>query len=65
MAYLGCPVVGDRVYGRRKPSLPLGRFFLHAAKLKIILPGEKTLTEFQAQLPEDLKEIVNQLSSQE
>jgi hypothetical protein len=38
---------------------------LHAAKLKIILPGEKTLTEFQAQLPEDLKEIVNQLSSQE
>ena len=65
LAYLGCPVVGDRVYGHRKASLPLGRFFLHAARLRIILPGEKTATEFQAVLPEDLTLALNTLSSQE
>ncbi len=65
MAYIGCPVVGDQVYGRRKPSLPMKRFFLHAAKLRIVLPGEKVPTEFQAVLPDDLKEVLNQLSNQE
>ncbi|HNW95063.1 MAG TPA: RluA family pseudouridine synthase [Anaerolineaceae bacterium] len=65
LAYLGCPVVGDRVYGRRKASFPLERFFLHAAKLRIILPGEKDLTEFQAALPDDLKEVLNTLSAME
>ncbi|HOG77141.1 MAG TPA: RluA family pseudouridine synthase, partial [Anaerolineaceae bacterium] len=65
LAYLGCPVVGDRVYGRRKSSLALGRFFLHAAKLRIILPGEKNATEFLAVLPDDLKSVLDNLSSQE
>ncbi|MEL7645661.1 MAG: RluA family pseudouridine synthase [Anaerolineaceae bacterium] len=65
LAYLGCPVVGDRVYGRRKPSMPIERFFLHAAKLKLILPGENDLTEFQAMLPDDLKEVLNTLSEME
>ncbi len=65
LAYIGCPVVGDRVYGRRKASWPLERFFLHAAKLSIILPGEKTPTEFQAVLPEELKNVLDQLSTQE
>ena len=31
MAYIGCPVAGDRVYGRRKSSLEIDRFFLHAS----------------------------------
>ena len=41
MAFLGCPVVGDTVYGKKKAAnLDLKRHFLHAYKLKIILPGE-------------------------
>ncbi len=60
-AFLGCPIVGDKVYGRRKPSLPLGRHFLHAAQLSILLPGEKQARTFEAPLPEELEVILRRL----
>ena len=53
-AFLGCPIVGDKVYGRKKPSVEIGRHFLHASRLKIILPGEKELITFEAALPGEL-----------
>jgi 23S rRNA pseudouridine1911/1915/1917 synthase len=58
MAFINTPITGDKVYGRRKLSVPVERFFLHANKLGIILPGDKEPTEFVAPLPEDLKEII-------
>jgi 23S rRNA pseudouridine1911/1915/1917 synthase len=61
MAFLGCPVVGDRVYGRRHASLNIKRQFLHAAQLQIHLPGEADLSEFEAPLPQDLSEILETL----
>ncbi|NLE84563.1 MAG: RluA family pseudouridine synthase [Chloroflexi bacterium] len=61
LAFLGCPVVGDRIYGRRKKSLELSRFFLHASKLKIRLPGNQQETEFSASLPADLQNILDGL----
>ncbi len=39
--FLGCPIVGDKIYGHRKQSVELDRHFLHAVRLKIVLPGEK------------------------
>ena len=63
LAFLKCPVVGDRVYGRRHPSLPLDRQFLHAARLRIRLPGDDDLSEFEAPLPEDLSSILAVLDS--
>ena len=63
LAFLKCPVVGDRVYGRRHVSLPLDRQFLHAAQLRVRLPEEEDLTEFEAPLPEDLSRIVAVLDS--
>ena len=30
MAFLECPIVGDRVYGHKKLSLPVKRQMLHA-----------------------------------
>jgi 23S rRNA pseudouridine1911/1915/1917 synthase len=53
-AFLGCPIVADVIYGHKKPSLNLGRHFLHAYRLKITLPGEKQPRSFEAPLPEDL-----------
>lgn len=41
LAFLGCPVVGDRVYGLRRPSLNVTRQMLHAWRLKLVLPGER------------------------
>lgn len=63
LAFLECPVVGDRVYGRRHASLPLDRQFLHAAQLGIRLPGEEALSAFEAPLPEDLLNILERLDS--
>jgi 23S rRNA pseudouridine1911/1915/1917 synthase len=59
--FLNCPIVGDKVYGHRKQSIDLGRHFLHAVKLKVILPGEKQARTFEAQLPDDLQEILDSL----
>ncbi len=59
--FLGCPIVGDKVYGHRKQSIELDRHFLHAAKLKIILPGEESAKTFEALLPGELQEILELL----
>jgi 23S rRNA pseudouridine1911/1915/1917 synthase len=61
LSFLGCPVVGDTVYGRRKPSLPLARHFLHAARLTIRLPGEEASRTFEAPLPEELVRVLDGL----
>jgi len=63
LAYIGSPVAGDQIYGRRKPSIPGERFFLHAQKLKIELPDGKT-REFIAPLPQELEDILIQLEGE-
>ncbi len=60
-AMLSCPIVGDEIYGRKKSSLPLKRHFLHAQKLKIILPNEEQPRVFEAQLPEELTRVLDDL----
>lgn len=60
-AFLGCPVAGDTVYGKRKPSLDLERHFLHAWRLRITLPGEKDARLFEAPLPPALEAVLGQL----
>jgi 23S rRNA pseudouridine1911/1915/1917 synthase len=59
MAYIKHPVVGDPVYGFRKPSLPLKRQFLHAYKLGFKLPSTGEYREFEAALPNDLQVILD------
>ena len=59
--FLGCPIVGDKIYGRRKQSLEIDRHFLHAAMLKITLPDGKQSRIFEAPLPEELQEILDSL----
>ena len=63
LAFLGCPVAGDRIYGRRKKTIETDRFFLHAHRLAIILPEEKTEREFVAPLPANLENLLEQLRS--
>ena len=61
LAFIGCPIVGDALYGRRHPSLPLKRQFLHAARLTILLPGEQTPRTFESPLPPDLQQVLDDL----
>ncbi len=62
LAYISCPVVGDKLYGFKNQPCPteLKRQFLHASYLKIQLPN-KEIKEFRSELPEDLKKILCQL----
>ena len=60
-AFLGCPIVGDEVYGRKKSSVVINRHFLHAYRLKIILPGEKEPRNFEAALPDELEFVLTSL----
>lgn len=62
-AFLKCPIVGDAVYGRKNVSLPISRHFLHAYRLKIVLPGEKEPHKFEAPIPGDLEQALRQLRS--
>jgi 23S rRNA pseudouridine1911/1915/1917 synthase len=61
LAFLGCPVTADSTYGTRKPSVPLERHFLHAWRLVVTLPGEENTREFEAPLPDELVQVLQQL----
>lgn len=64
MKFLGCPIVGDRLYGYRHLSVEIPRQFLHAARLTITLRGEIHPREFFAPLPPELERVLEQLRSQ-
>ncbi len=61
--FLECPIVGDKIYGHRKQLIALDRHFLHAVRLKIVLPGEEDMQTFEAPLPDKLSEILDELRS--
>ncbi len=61
LAFIGCPIVGDVLYGHKHPSLPIHRQFLHAARLTITLPGESSPRTFTSELPPDLQDVLDQL----
>lgn len=59
MASLGCPVIGDGVYGKpafdkRLDPVP-ARQMLHAWKLKLYHPATKAIMEFTAPVPADME----------
>jgi 23S rRNA pseudouridine1911/1915/1917 synthase len=64
LAFIGCPIVGDTIYGRRHTTIPLKRHFLHAFRLGIIIPGEAIPREFEAPLPSELTEILKELGKE-
>jgi 23S rRNA pseudouridine1911/1915/1917 synthase len=64
-AFIGHPLVGDRVYGLRKQRLALDRQFLHAARIAFALPGSGQTVEFTSPLPEDLQKLLSTLREPE
>lgn len=59
---IGLPIVGDTLYGRKNPSLPLSRQFLHALELKITLFAEINPRVFYADLSADLEKVLEKLT---
>lgn len=61
MAFLGCPVVGDELYGFRKRRVTLARQFLHASHLGFNHPVTGERLSFDSPLPEDLQQVLREL----
>ena len=61
--FLGCPIVGDSIYGKKHVTVEINRHFLHAARLKIVLPNETSPRVFEAELPDELKKVLEEIQS--
>lgn len=61
LAFIGHPLVGDGVYGHRKQKMKLARHFLHAAAITFLRPSDHEPLSFEAELPAELQEVLEQL----
>ena len=61
LAWLGYPIVGDTVYGRRRQRLLRSRHFLHASRLRFTHPTTGEDVEFKAPLPSKLAAVLRRL----
>jgi 23S rRNA pseudouridine1911/1915/1917 synthase len=58
MSFIKCPIVGDKVYGRKRQTVQIDRQFLHAAYLGLTLPGQSNQSIFEASLPDELERLL-------
>ena len=56
MAYIGCPLAGDFLYGTEYHDL-ISRHALHMGELTLLHPLSKTPLHFSAPLPEDMRRL--------
>jgi 23S rRNA pseudouridine1911/1915/1917 synthase len=63
LAHLGCPILGDPLYGMMDKIFPAATLMLHARRLKITLPGMVETTTFTSPLPERFERIISKLKS--
>jgi 23S rRNA pseudouridine1911/1915/1917 synthase len=61
MAFIGCPIVGDAVYGYRRQRVKLKRHFLHAAELAFDHPVSGERLRFESPLPPLLRDTLEKL----
>lgn len=63
MKFLGCPVMGDPIYGNFLKGSPFqsASLMLHAYLLKIRLPGHKERSTFKAPVPLRFKKVLRTL----
>ncbi len=61
LAHIGHPVLGDMVYGMKKPELGLDSQCLHARRIKFIHPRTEEHIELESQLPEYFTAVLEKL----
>ena len=59
MAWLGCPLTGDFLYGEEMPLLP-GRFALHSASLRLEQPVTGAEIALTSSLPPELSQLLQE-----
>jgi len=58
MKYLGCPVLGDTIYGKTDDLFPDATLMLHARELIVRLPGKNKFRIFRAAVPERYRRVI-------
>ena len=61
MKYLGCPILGDPIYGKKDSLFPDATLMLHSRQIDIRLPQQEKFTRFKAAVPERFKQIISEL----
>ena len=65
MSYMHHPIVGDEVYGKKDPKFKVTGQMLHAKLLGFKHPTTNEYVEFESEIPEYFKEILDTLERKE
>jgi 23S rRNA pseudouridine1911/1915/1917 synthase len=63
LRHLGCPILGDGVYGVPDKRFPNATLMLHARTLAIVLPGHDAPSLFKAPLPARFRDFISAMSN--
>ncbi len=61
MKYLGCPVMGDPIYGKKDAIFESATLMLHSYRLGIRLPDSNDFSVFKAPVPRRFKKVLKTL----
>jgi len=61
MSYIGYPIIGDTVYGRKNDRYDINGQALHAKELGFIHPTREKYMEFESPLPEYFENLLEEL----
>lgn len=62
LASIGHPLVGDQVYGKPNPKLPVfGRQALHATRLGLVHPLSGLKMQWEVPMPQDMRDLLDEL----
>jgi 23S rRNA pseudouridine1911/1915/1917 synthase len=61
LRYIGCPILGDPIYGGADKLFPNASLMLHSKSLAIILPGETEERVFSSPIPQRFTAVIEKL----
>ena len=61
MKYIGCPILGDPIYGSRNQVFPDATLMLHSSLLSLRLPECQDFTEFKSPTPKRFRKVMQVL----
>jgi 23S rRNA pseudouridine1911/1915/1917 synthase len=61
MKYLGCPILGDPIYGSKDPLFDSATLMLHSKDLGIRLPQSNEFSFFTSDTPVRFKKVMHKL----
>ena len=65
MSYIGHPLLGDEVYGKKDNTFKVQGQMLHAKVLGFIHPKTNEYVKYESDLPEEFKNIITKLENKE